>query len=316
MKKPDTSIISSLLEKHALGICSPEERTLLEQWYAAFPEKGKVWTNPAEKEAIKNSLKTDIFNQIAPAKVIPVQSRNNWWKVAAAVAVLVGLSILYNIYNHKKAPVYVVVAAAAGKGIVQHELPDHSTIWLEPGTTLRYRKDFVNEVRAIELADGMAFFSVTKDAQHPFVVKTPSGVQTKVLGTEFTVKTYTQSKDVQVMVTSGVVQVSDSNHILDTLRPNQQLSYQKREHVSKRTVIARQDWRTGNITLNDGPFEELVRIFKNYYGLQVVNHSKEIAAYRFTIHISKKTTAVDLLEMLKAISGLQYEINKAQVTFH
>ena len=322
MNKPEQSIITSLLEKHALGICTPEEMALLVQWYAAFPEKGRVWNSEQEKAAMKDSLKADIFHAIAPGKVIAIRetpakrSRSGWWQAAAVVAVLIGSYLLYNKYIDKKEPETIVVSAAAGKGILQHELPDHSVIWLEPGTTVRYRKDFIHDVREIELADGMAFFSVRKDPQHPFLVKTPSGLQTKVLGTEFTVKAWTQSTDVQVMVRSGIVQVADDARILDTLKANQQLSYQQAEHTIKRTESILDDWRTGDIALKNAPFTEVARILEKRYGLQVVYNAKEVGAYSFTIHISKQTTAADLLEMLKEISGLAYERNNNKVTIH
>jgi ferric-dicitrate binding protein FerR (iron transport regulator) len=322
MNKPEQSIIPSLLEKHALGICTPEEMALLEQWYAAFPEKGTVWNSEKEKAAMKDSLKADIFNAIVPGKVISIteapakRSRSGWWQAAAVVIVLIGSYLLYNKYNDKKEPETIVVSAAAGKGILQHELPDHSVIWLEPGTTARYRKDFINDVREIELADGMAFFSVRKDPHHPFLVKTPKGVQTKVMGTEFTVKAYTQSTDVQVMVKSGIVQVSDNDRILDTLRANQQLSYRQTEHTIKRTEGILDDWRTGEIALQHAPFTEVARLLEKRYGLQVIYNAKDVEAYNFTLHISKQTTAADMLEMLKDISGLAYELNNNKVTIH
>ncbi len=65
-----------------------------------------------------------------------------WWQAAAVAAVLVGTFFIYNIYNHQKEPAYVVVSAAAGKGIIKHQLPDQSEVWLEPGTTVRYQEDF------------------------------------------------------------------------------------------------------------------------------------------------------------------------------
>ncbi|AEV98152.1 iron dicitrate transport regulator FecR [Niastella koreensis] len=322
MNKPEQSIITSLLEKHALGICTPEEMVLLEQWYAAFPEQGKVWNSAEEKAAMKDSLKADIFNAIAPAKVtafteVPAKpSRSRWWQAAAAVLILMGSYLVYNKYTNKKEPETIVVSAAAGKGILQYELPDHSFIWLEPGTTVRYRKHFVNETREIELADGMAFFSVTKDRQHPFLVKTRPGVQTSVLGTEFTVKAYAQSANVQVMVKSGIVQVADGTRILDTLKASQQLSYQLKEHTCTRMEGLQEDWRSGDIALLQAPFTEVARILEKRYGLQVVYNAKEAEAYSFTLHLGKQATASDMLEMLKDISGLQYELNNNKVTIH
>jgi transmembrane sensor len=322
MNKPEQSIITSLLEKHSLGICTREEMALLEQWYAAFPEKENVWTDATEKAEIKDSLKAGIFDAIAEEKVHPIsQARVKkphriWWQAAAVAAVLVISFAIYNIFSHKKDPEYVVVSAPAGKEIVQLELPDHSEVWLEPGTTVRYQKDYGNGDRKIELMEGMAFFSVRKNAKLPFLVNTQSGVQTKVLGTEFTVKAYAQSKEVQVMVSSGIVQVSDSTGVLGILKANQQLSYGQDAHITKRTEGKLEDWRSGDITLKNASFVEIVRILKNRYGLKVEFNAEDVASYRFNLRISKNSSAAEILEMLKDISGLAYTLNDNKVTIH
>src|SRR5687767_2527777 len=119
MNKQQQPIITSLLEKHALGICTSEEMALLEQWYAAFPQKGPLWRDEAEKTEMKDALKAGIFEAIAPEKVHPIsqvgakRSRSIWWQAAAVAAVLVVSFLIYNIYSHKKEPVYVVVSAPA-----------------------------------------------------------------------------------------------------------------------------------------------------------------------------------------------------------
>jgi transmembrane sensor len=322
MNKPDQSIISSLLEKHSLGICTPEEMALLQQWYAAFPQKEQVWLNESEKAAMKDSLKAGIFGAIAQDKVAPITNVKSakstfriLWQAAAVVVGLAGVYLFYN-HRHKKAPEYVVVSAPAGKGIVKVHLPDRSEVWLEPGTTVRYLKDYGSADRQIELTDGMAFFSVQKNAQLPFLVKTPRGVQTKVLGTQFTVKAYSQAKEVQVMVTSGIVQVSDSTGILGILKADQQLSYQQETHSTQRTEGALADWRTGDIALRNASFSEVARILENRFGLQVVYNEKAVAAYSFTLRIKNKTTAAEMLEILKEISGLSYELSHDKVTIH
>jgi len=189
-------------------------------------------------------------------------------------------------------------------------------VWLEPGTTVRYQKDFGNEYRVIELMNGMAFFSVRKNAQLPFLVKTLRGVQTKVLGTEFTVKAYTQANEVQVMVTSGIVQVADSTGLLGTLKADQQLSYQPKAHITKLTEGKLDDWRTGNIALRNASFAELVHILENRFGLQVVYNERSVAAYSFTLRIDEHTTAAGLLEILKEISGLAYEYHNGKIIIH
>jgi transmembrane sensor len=294
---------------------------LLEKWYAAFPEKGQVWRDDAEKTATKDALKTGIFEVIAAEKVHPIsaarvkQPRSLWWQAAAVAALLVIAFSIYTIYGHKKEPVYVVVSAPAGKGIVKQELPDHSAIWLEPGTTIRYRKDYGSANREIELAEGMAFFSVRKNAKQPFLVKAPGGLQTKVLGTGFTVKAYAQTKEVQVMVSSGIVEVSDSTGVLGILKADQQLSYGQ-DAPTKRTEGKLEDWRTGDLALKNASITEIARILEKRYGMHVVYNTADVASMRFTLRISNHTSAADLLEMLKDISGLAYTLNGNTVTIH
>lgn len=311
MKQPEQHIIDSLLEKHALGICTPEENALLEQWYAAFPEKGQVWRDAAEKTAMKDALRAGIFDEIMPEKVQPI--KRIWWQVAAAV---VTLAITFLIYNNKKEPVYIVASAPAGKGIIKLQLPDSSEMWLEPGTVVRYQKDFGSAGREIELEDGMAFFSVQQQTEHPFIVKAPGGVKAKVLGTGFTVKKYRQSDEVQIMVSSGAVLVSDSTHTLGILKAGQQLSYQQTAHTTTRTDETPEDWRTGNLTISNASFAEVARILENHYGLQVTFNAAKVASYRFTLRISKQSTVAEVLEMLKDISGLEYTLADNKLTVH
>lgn len=322
MKQPEQHIITSLLEKHALGICTPEERALLEQWYAAFPETGQVWHDASEKAAMKDALKAGIFDVIAPAEIHSIApanmkaTRRIWWQAAAVAAVLAVGLLTYNKYISQKEPVYVVASASAGKGIIKLQLPDQSEMWLEPGTTVRYRQDFGKAGREIELADGMAFFSVQQQAEHPFIVNVPGGVQAKVLGTGFTVKAYRQLEDVQVMVSSGAVEVSDSTGVLGILKAGQQLSYLPGVHTVTRSEGIQEDWRTGNLAISNASFAEVARILENRYGLQIAFNAADVASYRFTLRISKQATAAEVLEMLKDISGLEYTLSNGMVTVH
>jgi ferric-dicitrate binding protein FerR (iron transport regulator) len=311
MKQPEQHIINSLLEKHSLGILTPEERVLLEAWYADFPQRGQVWADTTEKTAMKDALKAEIFDTIATeeARTIKPPVRRIWWQAAAVIAALAVISFVYS----RRTPEYEVVTAAAGKGIVRLQLPDQSEMWLEPGTVVRYPKDFGKRNRELELEDGMAFFAVKEQTEHPFIVNIPGGVQAKVLGTGFTVRKYAQSADVTVMVSSGAVQVTDSTGVLGILKAGQQLHYQLTSHTATRVEEPVEDWREGNLSISDASFQEIARILENRYGLQVTFNAASVASYRFTLRINRQDTAADVLEMLKDISGLTYTLTGNKV---
>lgn len=95
-------------------------------------------------------------------------------------------------------------------------LPDGSVAYLHPGSKLTFPTSFTGGRRVVKL-EGEAYFKVTKDAAHPFVVMTDK-IETTVLGTEFNVK------DDEVTLITGSVRVSNPKTSLSrTLIPGEQL---------------------------------------------------------------------------------------------
>lgn len=322
MSHPDQHIIERLLEKHALGICTPEERAVLERWYAAFPAEGRVFEDEAERQTTRESMKAGLFAAIgapteAAADPVPEKRpvRHLYWRAAAAVLVLIVAGGLFYLFNSKPAPVtYTLVTAPAGKSIYHLQLPDGSAMWLEPGTRLRYADNFGKRSRDVQMVDGMAYFTVAKGASHPFTVSTPAGIQAKVLGTEFTVKAYESVPYIQVAVREGVVQVSDSNAVIGTLKAGQEIVYQLDAHTATRTDGPVNDWRKGNLTLLNSSFTEVARILQNRYQAKVTFDTAMMAPYRFNLQINEQTSLEDMMEILKALSGMTYTLSNGQVT--
>ncbi|MBN8857325.1 MAG: FecR family protein [Sphingobacteriales bacterium] len=85
-------------------------------------------------------------------------------------------------------------------------LPDSTAVHLNSGSRLSYNKDFGKGNRQVWLS-GEAFFEVTKDAAHPFLVNTDR-MTVKVLGTVFNVKAYNTKEDIETTVVEGKVEVS------------------------------------------------------------------------------------------------------------
>ena len=83
---------------------------------------------------------------------------------------------------------YAEVMAATGS-VIRYELPDHSVVWLNSGSTLRYPTVFKKDNRNVELK-GEAYFEVEADRKRPFYVNTPAGLSVYVYGTKFNVNAY------------------------------------------------------------------------------------------------------------------------------
>ena len=69
---------------------------------------------------------------------------------------------------------YAEVVTATGS-VIRYELPDHSVVWLNAGSTLCYPTTFKKDNRLVELK-GEAYFEVQADKDRPFYVNTPNGL--------------------------------------------------------------------------------------------------------------------------------------------
>lgn len=79
-------------------------------------------------------------------------------------------------------------------------LCDGTEVWLNANSNFVYPTAFIGDERIVTL-EGEAYFKVTKDPERPFIVKTKT-VQTRVLGTEFNIRSYTP-EDTHVVLING-----------------------------------------------------------------------------------------------------------------
>ena len=117
-------------------------------------------------------------------------------------------------------------------------LPDGTTVWLNAGSKLFYDDNFSGATREVRL-EGEAFFDVVKQPQRPFIVHT-SGIDIKVLGTSFNVKSYPDDKTVETTLYHGSVKIfreNESEKSAIVLKPNEKVIIPKdaattNDHVS------------------------------------------------------------------------------------
>lgn len=100
---------------------------------------------------------------------------------------------------------YAEVTAATGS-VIRYELPDHSVVWLNAGSTLRYPTVFKKDNRNVELK-GEAYFEVQADKERPFYVNTSQGLSVYVYGTKFNVAAYEEDDYIETVLEKGKVNV-------------------------------------------------------------------------------------------------------------
>jgi ferric-dicitrate binding protein FerR (iron transport regulator) len=85
-------------------------------------------------------------------------------------------------------------------------LPDGSTVKMNASTKIEYPEHFAADVRKVKLS-GEAFFEVTRDTAHPFIIETKNA-SVEVLGTSFNVSAYPEAGLVEVNVKTGKVKLT------------------------------------------------------------------------------------------------------------
>ena len=200
---------------------------------------------------------------------------------------------------------YSIVKADAGQ-IANVELPDHTEIWLNSGSYIKYSNEFGKSNRDIELV-GEAFFSVTKNPQLPLVVS-GSPIKVKVLGTRFNVSAYPDDQNFNVTLERGKVELFSDQYkdFRKALTPDHRATFNKATRqfsIKKVNVDLDTSWKDGIINIYDLPLEEvIVKLSKRYNQKFVVDDQLKQTRYTYTI---KNESLADVLKLMATITPIK-----------
>ena len=127
-------------------------------------------------------------------------------RIAVIAVLLIVTGVVSLILLNRKESVnaerfYEAIAPKGSRSVIT--LSDGSRVWLNSGTTLRYRSDFGVRTREVFL-EGEAYFSVSEDGKLPFKVNT-SDLSVTALGTAFNVKAYNDENIIETTLEKGKV---------------------------------------------------------------------------------------------------------------
>lgn len=272
-----------LLHKYFRGDTSPQEEKQVMDWaeasagnYRQYLEERKIWnallihyTTSAEKvEAFSAQNKSFILWKIG--------------SIAASIALLISLSWIIFTANKEEPQSLQAVMVPAGQR-VQLVLGDGTKVWLNSKSTFTYPTSFGKNIREVEL-DGEGYFEVTKNEKAPFIVKTRK-YDIKVLGTTFNVSAYQNKLSAfETSLLEGAIDVSTGDQTeWISLTPNEKVT--EIDGILQKDTINNPEhlrWREGLICLDDEPFENLMRKFTVYYGIDIVINNPNVLKYKCT----------------------------------
>ncbi|KAF1030888.1 MAG: hypothetical protein GAK37_01051 [Pseudomonas sp.] len=247
--------------------CTAAERQDFTRWHDAHPLHAFEYAAMLEIWDVADHLPR---NTPAPV-VVPFKPRSRLRTCAIAAAVcLAALPLaaftgweagwLPNAYQRLEAE----------NGLRQVTLPDGSEVELNLGTELVYAN--YKDQRRLTLKKGEAFFKVSHDRTHPFIVHAANG-QIRVTGTQFNVWKY--EDQVRVMLLEGSVQItSDDVHAGLALSPGMQASYQSGDTSPHIQPIAPGDtalaWRDGKLILDNLALTDALPLINRYLNKPVM----------------------------------------------
>lgn len=191
-------------------------------------------------------------------------------------------------------------------------LSDGTTVWMNSHSTLTYPSAFTGDERRVILK-GEAYFKVTKDKTHPFVVEA-NGVETKVLGTEFNVRQY-ETEPSNITLVEGSVLVKMQKHGPVRLQPGQNIRIQDNGQVEVENVDIREytEWKSGFFYFDNRTLNEVFRIIGRYYNVSVMCSSQKMMNTHFNLWIDMNRPLKDNLELINEVGGLHAYLNGEKV---
>ncbi|WP_044002466.1 FecR family protein [Hymenobacter swuensis] len=231
-----------------------------EQWLDAL-----VAATPDDAELLNEEQATQREQRLRRTirtRTQPLGRIRRLWPVLRVAAVLVPLLVAAMVWwGQRPAPaLHYTTGIGEQRQLV---LPDHSRVWLRPNSSLTWQA--AGQDREVRLR-GEAFFAVTKDPAHPFVVRT-GAVAVRVLGTSFLVKAYPQLPTTTVLVRTGRVQVAGPQRELAVLHPQDKLVF----NPARRQLTLTQHEYTADLTTNQlltfeqASLPEILLTLENYY---------------------------------------------------
>ncbi len=305
-----------LVSRYLNGECTTEEQKELIAWIGKSSSNQKDFLEIKDTwDSLRNthdgSDEQLVFfykNRYAKAKT----SKNLWISSLTAVAAVLIIGLLVSTLipsqsNPKqigKMQVFSVPLGSRSKVV----LADGSIVNLNSGSELQFSSTFSSDNRVVNLT-GEAFFSVTTDKQHPFVVKTKD-FDVRVTGTKFNVCSYNDNSYSTATLAEGIIDLK-MNNSLELVKINPGIKFQLNRKSNEHTLFEADieseiAWKDDQFIFKNIPFPELAKRLERWYDVKLDYTDKRLQNYNFTGKFKNQETIWQVLDALKLTSPIDY----------
>ncbi len=201
------------------------------------------------------------------------------------------------------------------------QLSDGTLVHLNSGTKMRYPVKFLKGQKREVFIDGEAYFKVTKDKAHPFIVHADA-VAVEVLGTEFNISSYKEDQEIKTVLVEGSVNLSNSvdpkGNVM--LKPGQRAAWSKTVHntaIDEVDVDMYTGWIKGELVFRNIAFKDMAKKLERRYNVRIQNSNpflkdKKLNA-RFNVDVE---SLEDVLNSINEIQAFEYKKIDGEVTIY
>lgn len=197
-------------------------------------------------------------------------------------------------------------------------LPDSSQVWLNANSKLIYPKEFDSEFRSVTLEQGEAFFDVTHDKKHPFVIDN-TDFEIRVLGTSFNVKSYPHSNEITVTVSTGTVAFKSNKLEKELfLTKNESGILNRKNNDLKETLVSNQNimaWRTRRLLFKDEQLTKVCEVLNDYFHTNIAIMNDKLTTLNFTGNFNEPKLN-DILKVLENTLEVKITSSKNQIQIY
>jgi len=359
------SKMDEILIKYITGSATIEERDMARKWINENHNNQKYFDELKEYYQVSMLVKTPSGYKIEEGwsrvksgyykkkflaeqkKVMMFRKKTIRITSLAAAIIFIALILSTLLYNNsggkhilsQNPDNEIVVPLGAKSQII---LSDGTKVWLNAGSKLRFPVNFLSDIREVYL-EGEAFFDVSKNMKKLFVVKT-SGINVKVYGTQFNIKSYPEENQIQTTLVKGVVTIEQADgkpaKKIIYLKPNETATYYKsssnidiidREDVSlkkikvenpaekiiiapKTDVLPIISWKDNRWVIDGEELKSLAIKLERRYNVKITFENENLKYYKFSGTLTNETFE-QVLKVMQLSAPILFSIDGNNVVF-
>ncbi|SMG12346.1 FecR family protein [Sphingobacterium psychroaquaticum] len=214
--------------------------------------------------------------------------------------------LIYRMDTKTSATDQINVLTTARGQMYSIVLPDGSKVWMNSDSELEYMANLVTEGKRVVKLRGEAYFEISKDKSHPFIVNT-KGQDVEVLGTQFNVNAYENEPFISTTLLEGSISLRTATE-QRLLSPGQQaLNKQGQLQVRQANIENITDWKEGDFAFKNVDFKTALRKIERWYNVEMIYDKSLPKDLQAGGWISRKKNLSSVLEFIESAKMVRFK---------